>query len=83
MLPEKYITVLRALLVEGPTTADEFVRDRGWYINSWAPVFTHLRQYGLAARTGEKRKTRWGAEAYVIAITDHGRDLLVTATHGS
>lgn len=68
--------VLDALNDEGPQTADFFVSMRGWYINSWAPVFTHLRQAGLIERTGRKQYTTHGAEAHVLAITTAGRQAL-------
>lgn len=72
--------VLQALANEGPLTADEFVTRRGWYVNSWAPTFTQLRKAGLVARTGQKRKTVHGAEAFVIEITDLGRKALTAGT---
>lgn len=68
--------VLSVLNDEGPMTADEFVAERGWYVNSWAPVFTQLRQAGLVKRTGQKRATIHGSDAWVIAITTAGRQAL-------
>ena len=77
-ITEKALVVLGALDRSGPRTADEFVTARGWYVNSWAPTFTQLRKAGLVRRTGERRTTSHGAEAYVIEITEAGREFLVT-----
>lgn len=75
-LTEKDGMVLRRMMREGAQTVDEFVSARGWYVNTWAPVFTGLRQRGLLARTGERRRTTHGALAHVITITDFGLDAL-------
>lgn len=79
--PEKAHAVLTALS-EHPTglTVDQFVSDRGWYVNSWAPTFTQLRQAGLIARTGIKVPTSHGATAFVVSITDAGRAELAATT---
>ena len=71
-LTPKEVVVLQALEGE-PLTADEFVTTRGWYVNSWAPVFAGLRKRGLVARTGDQRTTTHGAPAFVVAITDAGK----------
>lgn len=55
---------------------DEFLEGTARYVNSWAPVFTHLKDQGFVARTGAKRPTRYGAEAHVLAITASGGDEL-------
>lgn len=70
--PKEFI-ILSALSAEGAMTADEFVTRRRWYVNSWAPTFTRLRERGYVERTGETRPTSHGAFAYVIDITDAGR----------
>lgn len=74
-LTHKERVVLAALLVE-PLTVDEFVTERGWYVNSWAPTFTRLRKRGLVKRTGSMRRTSHGALAYVIGLTDAGTSAL-------
>lgn len=74
-LTDKERFILGALMA-GDMTVDEFVTPRGWYVNSWAPLFTKLRQRDLVRRTGEKRLTSHGAEAYVIQITRRGMDII-------
>lgn len=64
----KEATVLTALESEGPMTVDEFVTRRGLYVNSWAPTFTALRKAGRIRRTGERRPTSHGAEAFVVEV---------------
>lgn len=71
-MKHKEEVVLAALKDNGPMTADEFVTRRGWYVNSWAPTFTGLRKQGLVRRTGERRKTRHGADAFVVEVTEAG-----------
>jgi hypothetical protein len=69
-------TVLQHL-ESGGATVDEFLLNGpGVYVNSWAPVFTHLKQRGLIVATDDKRLTRWGAFAHVHEITSAGREAL-------
>ena len=72
--------VLQALAERGPMTADEFVSPAGLYVNSWAPTFTHLKDYGLVERTGQKKVTKHNGIAFVIAITDRGRNAIKEET---
>ena len=60
------------VLTWGPMTVDEFVQARGWYVNTWAPIFTKLRQRGLVQRTGKRRQTTHGSMAHVIELTAAG-----------
>lgn len=70
-LDDKEELVLQVLSF-GALTADEFVSARGWYVNTWAPVFTKLRQRGLVQRTGNRRQTTHRSMAHVIEITAAG-----------
>lgn len=74
--PGKARIILAAIRNEGGMTADEFVSARDWYVNSWAPTFTHLRQNGYLRRTGERRLTRHGSPAAVVDITPAGQAYL-------
>lgn len=67
--------ILAALAVN-PMTVDQFVTASRLYVNSWAPVFTHLRKEGLVERTGEQRPTVNGSKAHVLRLTDTGRAML-------
>lgn len=79
-LDDKAIEILKAIDRAGDLTVDEFVSSRGLYVNSWAPTFTKLRQNGLITRTGEKRRTSHGAEAFVLTLTQAGREALAEWT---
>lgn len=63
--------VLQALRL-GDCTVDEFVTSRRGYVNSWAPVFTHLKEAGYIERTGTTRPTSHGGNAHVLRITEQG-----------
>lgn len=78
-LTNKEQVVLAALAAEGPQTVDEFVTSRRWYVNSWAPTFTHLRERELVERTGDTRLTTHGAYAHVCDITPAGHLALAQA----
>lgn len=73
------LVILRALRNEGSMTADEFVISSNRYVNSWAPVFTHLRAVGFAVFINERRKTAHGGWARVTEITPEGRTALEEA----
>jgi hypothetical protein len=79
-LTRRELIVLETLAHKGPTTVDRFVGSNELYVNSWAPTFTGLRKRGLVRRTGHTEFTRQGALAYVIEITDKGRDALSPVT---
>lgn len=77
LLSDRERRVLTHLLTNGASTVDEFLATAPrLYVNSWAPVFTGLRQRGLVERTGTKRLTRHKGEAFVLRINANGRKAL-------
>ena len=69
----KRAQILEALIREGPMTADAFISSRHLYHNTWAPIFTALREEELIERTGDRGITSHGAEAWILEITDEGK----------
>lgn len=57
-----------AWLQKRPGTVDEFICETGLYINSWAPVFTHLYKDGLIRPDGQRVTSHGGvANVWVVA----------------
>lgn len=50
-----------------PGTVDEFIRETGFYVNSWAPTFTRLYQRGRIRPVGH-RTTSHGGTANVWEV---------------
>lgn len=75
---DRALVCLRTLDRFGPMTVNEFCTwgGRDLYVNTWAPIFTHLKDEGLVERTGERRRTSHGAMAWVLRITAGGRECL-------
>lgn len=67
---EKRRRILRWLGERGDGTVNEFVRQHGLYVNSWAPTFTYLKRDGLIEATGLFRETQYGSPANVWRVTD-------------